>query len=350
MADGFVHIRDVAAPILKPIFEQHRRQNVTNARKPTPAEIARRTPLGGEPIPARSSNEEYRARYVRELSGGANPGRKVKFTKDGEFVTADDGLSLPKAATYRFLGDETEISWIKFNGPGTPPERRGGLLYSDYRLPDRGDLGDDDESQWETGLGGKPQDPWQHQISLSFEACAWVHSGLTALGHPMKRAYQSGSYWRFGRFAGDRCRVQVQTQCASERFYCPSSVDRSASRTVSRPLRVFVPSNAADDCIDSTWAAAFRSQVYKVGLHIAYDGRNRHPIAGMAPRSGVGKPRNVGRCDCKRDGNEPAQRTTAKERWSLMLRATQEFHKHTGSNVHRCCIDSHNYEGSAIKE
>jgi hypothetical protein len=168
MADGFVHIRDVAAPILKPIL--HRRTNVTNARKPTPAEIARRTPLGGEPIP--SSNEEYRARYVRELSGGANPGRKVKFTKDGEFVTTDDGLPLPKCATYRFPGDETEISWIKFNGPGTPPERHGGLLYSDYRLPNRGDLGDDDESQWETGLGGKPQDPWQHQISLSFEACA----------------------------------------------------------------------------------------------------------------------------------------------------------------------------------
>jgi len=115
---------------------------------------------------------------------------------------------------------------------------------------------------------------------------------------------QSGGYWRFG-FAGDRCRVQVQAQCASERIYCSSSVDRSASRTVCRPLRVFVPSNAADDCIDSTRAGAFRFQVYKVGLHIAYGGGNRHLIAEVAPRSGVGNPRNVSRCDCQRDGNEP---------------------------------------------
>jgi len=114
----------------------------------------------------------------------------------------------------------------------------------------------------------------------------------------------SGGNWRFG-FAGDRCRVQVQTNCASERSYCSGSVDRSASRTVSRPLRVFVPSNAADDCIDSTRAGAFRLQVYKVGLHIAYDGANRHLIAGVAPRSGVGNPRNVSRCDCEGNGNEP---------------------------------------------
>jgi hypothetical protein len=76
-------------------------------------------------------------------------------------------------------------------------------------------------------------------------------------------------------------------------------------RTVSRPLCVLVPSNAADDCIDSTRAGAFWFQVYKVGLHIAYDGRNRHLIAGVAPRSGVGKPVNGGTGDCQRDGNKP---------------------------------------------
>jgi hypothetical protein len=58
--------------------------------------------------------------------------------------------------------------------------------------------------------------------------------------------------------------------------------------------------------------------VYKVGLHIAYDGRNRHLIAGVAPRSGVGNPVNVGTGDCQHDGYEPlcghaAQRPTAKE-------------------------------------
>jgi hypothetical protein len=115
---------------------------------------------------------------------------------------------------------------------------------------------------------------------------------------------QSGSYWRFG-FAGDRCRVQVQAQRASERSHRPSSVDCSASRTACRPLRVFVPSNATHDCIDSTRMRAFRFQVYKVALHITYDGRNRYLIAGVAPRRGVGNPVNVGTGDCQCDGNEP---------------------------------------------
>jgi len=98
-------------------------------------------------------------------------------------------------------------------------------------------------------------------------------------------------------------------------MYCPGSVDRSARRTVCWPLRVFVPSNAADDSIDPTRAGAFRFQAYKVGLHIAYDGRNRHLVAGVAPRSGVGNPVNVGTGNSQRDGNEPygAQQTTAKE-------------------------------------
>jgi hypothetical protein len=141
--------------------------------------------------------------------------------------------------------------------------------------------------------------PWAHPFRLQINALRFAGS---AKQH--ESTNESGSYWRFERFAGNRYRVQVQVHCASERSYCPSSVDRSASPTVCRPLRVFVPSNAAYDCIDSTRAGASRFQVYKVGLHIAYDGRNRHLIAGVAPRSGVGNPVNVGTCDCQRDGNE----------------------------------------------
>ena len=136
---------------------------------------------------------------------------------------------------------------------------------------------------------------------------------------------QLGGYRRLG-FAGDRCRAQVQAQRASERIYCPSSVDCSASRTACRPLRVFGPSNATHDCIDSTRMRAFRFQVYKVGLHITYDGRNRHLVAGVAPRSCVGNPVNVGTGDCQRDGNE-----------SLCGHATQQ------TIAGECCSRSHNY-------
>jgi len=251
MADGFVHIKDAAAPILNKIFENHMEGKNVTGRKPTPAEIARRTPLGASAAVAHSdsvtgvknrngsSNEEYRARYMRDLSGGANPGRKVKFTKDGEFVTTDDGLPLPKSATYRFLGDETEISWIKFDGPGVPPERHGGLLYSDYRLPDRGGLGDDDESQWETGLGGKPQDPWQHQISLSFQSCAsgemFVFVTGSKTGH--KACGRLLSTYDRMRASGDVPLVQlVATTAACERIR--SSCRRAPFRALRRCRRV----------------------------------------------------------------------------------------------------------------
>ena len=65
------------------------------------------------------------------------------------------------------------------------------------------------------------------------------------------------------------------------------------------------PRTPANNCIDLTWTGAFRFQAYKVGLHIAYDGRNRHLMAGVAPGSGVGNPMNVGTCDCQGDGREP---------------------------------------------
>jgi len=99
------------------------------------------------------------------------------------------------------------------------------------------------------------EDKQHRRGEVPADALAEFERSKTAEGH------QSGGDWRFERFAGDRCRVQVQVQCASERSYCPSSVDRSASRTVSRPLRVFVPSNAAAAGIDSTRAGAFRFHI-----------------------------------------------------------------------------------------
>src|SRR5262249_102047 len=118
------------------------------ARKPTPAELARRTPLGGDPIMpgdmprgstaivaaatnkelVKLTNAEYRKRYVSEISGGMSDGRLFKFDKNGEFVTTGDGTVLLKDSTYKFLSDETQISWVKFKGPGEGASGMAGPL------------------------------------------------------------------------------------------------------------------------------------------------------------------------------------------------------------------------------
>jgi hypothetical protein len=41
-------------------------------------------------VPAKLNNE-YRNRYLDEIAPATNAGRIIKFTKEGSFVTADDG-------------------------------------------------------------------------------------------------------------------------------------------------------------------------------------------------------------------------------------------------------------------
>jgi hypothetical protein len=62
--------------------------------------------------------------------------------------------------------DMVEAGWIKFNGKGSPPDRKMGLIAQGYRPQKREELGDLDQSKWELGLDGKPTDPWQHQMVL----------------------------------------------------------------------------------------------------------------------------------------------------------------------------------------
>ena len=41
------------------------------------------------------------------------------------------------------------------------------MLYDSFEVvAERSSLGDDDQTKWELGLDGRPQDPWQHHIYL----------------------------------------------------------------------------------------------------------------------------------------------------------------------------------------
>ena len=105
-------------------------------------------------------------KYIDDVSPANMEGRLIKFSKDGKFITSDDGETVSEDLDFFALCDETLIGWIKFNGKDAPPDRVMGLLYSEFVMPMRDSLGDLDATQWESGLSGQPEDPWHHQSCL----------------------------------------------------------------------------------------------------------------------------------------------------------------------------------------
>jgi hypothetical protein len=95
------------------------------------------------------------------------PGTSIRFNgKDAKYVLLNgDPLPLKDTDTFVFLSDQVWAGWIKFHRDGnTPPTRVQGMLTDGFRLPPRNSLGETDESKWEVGLSGQPEDPWKHQI------------------------------------------------------------------------------------------------------------------------------------------------------------------------------------------
>jgi hypothetical protein len=111
--------------------------------------------------------------YLDEIAPASIIGRMVKFdSKGGRFFTADDDEEISADDDFVVLADQTLIGRVKFHGKGEPPDRRMGLLYDGFVMPDRKDLGDTDQAKWEIGLDGKPADPWQHHIYLVLQNVA----------------------------------------------------------------------------------------------------------------------------------------------------------------------------------
>jgi hypothetical protein len=113
-------------------------------------------------VPSRTGVEKYLDEYAPSTFSG----KLLKFSKEGKFIIVDTGAEIGEETDFLALCDETLVGWIKFNGPGNPPDRIQGLLYEGFEMPSRDTLGDEDRSQWENGLDGTPADPWQHQQCL----------------------------------------------------------------------------------------------------------------------------------------------------------------------------------------
>jgi hypothetical protein len=106
-------------------------------------------------------------RYLDEIAPSGIVGRLIKFSKEGNFTTADDGETVSAEADFVALCDQTLIGWIQFHADGeTPPDRAQGLLYGGFVMPPRDSLGDTEAGEWPLGPDDKPTDPWQHQLCL----------------------------------------------------------------------------------------------------------------------------------------------------------------------------------------
>jgi hypothetical protein len=141
------------------------RELVAARKASTPAPIETPDPETRRAVTI-NKNQDYRSRYLDEVAPAGIAGRLIKWTKDGTYVTADDGEELAEGAEFIVLADETLVGWIKFAGPGEPPERHMGLLFDGFEMLPREELGDLEQSRWEMGLDNAPADPWLHQMSV----------------------------------------------------------------------------------------------------------------------------------------------------------------------------------------
>ena len=66
-------------------------------------------------------------RYLDMSAPASIVGRMVKFSKDGKFVTSDDGAAISEDEDFIALTDETLVGWLRFNDDA-PPDRVMGLL------------------------------------------------------------------------------------------------------------------------------------------------------------------------------------------------------------------------------
>ena len=82
---------------------------------------------------AAERNREYRSRYLDEVAPASIVGRMIKFSRDGDFVTSDDGKAIAEGAEFIALCDQTVVGWQRFHGVGEPPSKEMGLLFEATR-------------------------------------------------------------------------------------------------------------------------------------------------------------------------------------------------------------------------
>ena len=118
---------------------------------------------------AKMKNSESPVAAYLAAHGMGMSGTFFKFAKDGKFRKASDDEEIAEGTKLTVIYDQIQGGWVKFMGKGNPPVRKQGPLFAGFVPAPRSELGDDDQSIWDTDLSGKPADPWQCQLLLPLQ-------------------------------------------------------------------------------------------------------------------------------------------------------------------------------------
>jgi len=92
--------------------------------------------------------------------------RLLKFVK-GQFLSGDN--EVPAGREFIAHANQLAHGYTKFVGGKVAEQRMGLVADPTFVLPERADLGDTDQSTWETDHNSKPRDPWTRQYYLPLE-------------------------------------------------------------------------------------------------------------------------------------------------------------------------------------
>lgn len=103
--------------------------------------------------------------FIKEARKDAGMGRILEFKK-GSYSIGNDPV--PIGTEFIVYCEGWVKKWVKF-GIGCVLDSK--IFYAGLgeQVVSRESLGDDDKSQWQPGLDGKPKDPWVLQFMLPFE-------------------------------------------------------------------------------------------------------------------------------------------------------------------------------------
>src|SRR3954466_3762471 len=102
------------------------------------------------------------AAAAEELSTGVKP--ILKFQK-GDWLLGQDAEELKAGTRLAVAMLEAERGWVRWRD-GKPVERRMARIAGRAPIPQRYELGHDDESLWDRDGDDRPRDPWQFMIEF----------------------------------------------------------------------------------------------------------------------------------------------------------------------------------------
>jgi hypothetical protein len=106
--------------------------------------------------------------FLDDVTGGGGTARATFDGREGTFNIRGGSATLNDAEFVVELG-KAQGGFVKFNGPGQPPDKHVGDIFPKDEAPRRHTLPDTDPSKWRPGKfsGGKPEDPYRPVIELS---------------------------------------------------------------------------------------------------------------------------------------------------------------------------------------